>query len=337
MALLVRIALCASLIFSCAPRQVSSAAPNAFDPTQGIAPAVPAHNAIVYVTQSSSADEMTSVSSQVVNDQPAQSGVGGLLSGLISSFLGNQVSATVASMSPAIAPLAPKIGELYAGMLVPPTDASAGSHMEHVTTNLAKLKFLRTQTFTITATAARQDTIVEGDGNAVGNTSIIYLPAKNVALELDNLKRTYKLRELRKGEPAFSGHVLYQSPCVKVARFVDGKTKTVGGLLAHHGISSSQSIPGEGCNPETHSAAAGDAWTAYIDPTTGSDMGEQQEPFHGIPVAIGNVSVVQLMLTRPTASTTMTIRSLGALESYKGLVPVDDALFTVPDGYQPSL
>jgi hypothetical protein len=348
MALLGRIALCLSLIFSCAPLEVSPATPSGFDPAQGIAPPVPAHNAIVYITQSSSADEFNSVSSTVINDQPAQPAqpaIGGILSGLISSFLGNQFSTTVASMGPAVAPLAPKLGELYAGMLMPSNATSTGasatpsSHVEQVTTTLPKLEFLRTQTFTVSAAASRQDTITERDGKVVANTSIIYLPAKNVVLELDNLKRTYKLRQLRVGEPSFSGHAASQSPpCVKVARFSDGRTKIVGGLLAHHGISSSEFLPGvAGCLTEGHASSAGDGWTAYIDPITGSDMGEQQEPFRGLPVAVGNLSVLRLTTAHPTQSTTMTIRSLGALESYKGLVPVDDAIFGVPDGYQPSL
>ncbi len=318
---IIQIAICISVILISRPLEVSSAdAPPV--------PNVPSGSGIVYSVQSSTS-QATRFEAQTVD---AQQGLGGLLSGWIASFLGNQLASTVASMAPAVAPLAPKISELYTGFISPQPSVEASSRGEQ----FSKLEFLETRTFTITASADRQDVTSELNDKVTKSSSIIYLLSNGTTIELDNLKKTFRQRPMRPDEPYFAYGKPAISACTRTTRTSDERTKMINGLLAHHTILSGESMSdAPGCSSEPTISAAGDSWVAYIDPVTGADLGMQAKPFQGLPVTVGRLLVLQ-MISKDQRNT-ITRRSMESLSSYNGLVPFDPSVFVIPNGYQPGL
>lgn len=107
---------------------------------------------------------------------------------------------------------------------------------------------------------------------------------------------------------------------------VDGNTKVVDGLLVHHIVSTLTSSSDSGCNQV---GVARDEWYAFVDPTTGVDIGSQSEPFHGLPIRISGLQV-------QTTSAPAVAQVVNFMSSYNGLTPVDAKVLTVPEGYEPS-
>ena len=317
--------MCVCLVLLCGPLSASPA-------TGGNLTQPPATEAIVYSLKSTISIQNSVTYSKIVQDAPsANDRLAGALSNLVGEFLGSKLSSTIASMSPSMASFAPQISSLYQGIITPAPPVGS-SHVEQATATL-KYGIENTLTVIIASTGFRIDTLSElrhpnGSLTSV-RSSRIYLPSKGLEILLDPQNKTYK--QIAYKEYGYPESYLKLWPsgrygCQLAAVNVDGNTKVVDGLLVHHIVSTLTSSSDSGCNQV---GVARDEWYAFVDPTTGVDIGSQSEPFHGLPIRISGLQV-------QTTSAPAVAQVVNFMSSYNGLTPVDAKVLTVPEGYEPS-